>query len=189
MLEELRSALLSEDSATLTLEHWCAAHSLAGTGPSGRATVLAERDRSRDPGLDEADRLRLGAGPDEPVRYRHVRLACNGHVLSEADNWYLPGRLTAAMNRQLDSTDTPFGKVVHSLGFSRTTLSSRLLWQPLPETWIGSDGPAPSGERLDIPAGVIENRAVLRRQDGVAFSLVRETYQRGLLDFAAPPER
>ena len=35
-----------------------------------------------------------GIGPDEPVAYRHVRLRCGDHVLSEADNWYVPSRLT-----------------------------------------------------------------------------------------------
>jgi hypothetical protein len=29
----------------------------------------------------------LGVGTEEPVKYRHVRLRCGTHVLSEADNW------------------------------------------------------------------------------------------------------
>ncbi len=187
LLEELRSALLSENSATLTLEHWCATHGLAGGQPAGAATIVAKRDPSRTLPLQPSDRARLQAGADEPVRYRHVRLTCHGHLLSEADNWYVPARLTPAMNRQLDATDTPFGRAVQALGFSRTTLSSRLLWQPLPPDWIAAAGPAPSATALQIPDALIENRAVLRRRDGVPFSLVVETYRRGLLDFAAPP--
>lgn len=186
LLDELRAALLSENSATVTLEHWCAAHGLAGTTATGGAALVATRDRARVLELDGAGRLQLGVGAGEPVRYRHVGLSCNGHLLSEADNWYVPARLTPAMNTALDTTDLPFGRVVRTLGFSRATLSSRLLWHPLPPDWAGTTGPAPSGGILEIPAALIENRAVLHRSDGTAFSLVVETYQRGLLDFAAP---
>lgn len=184
LLEELRGALLSESSATLTLEHWCAAHRLAGP----EVHVVAERDASvhRDP--TPAERALLAIRPDEAVGYRHVRLSCGGHLLSEADNWYVPGRLTAEMNHQLDATDVPFGRVVMALKFTRTTLSSHLLWSPLPPNWVSTAGPqAGPSEMLPIPPTLIENRALLRRADGQPFSLVIETYQRGLLDFAAPP--
>ena len=129
LLEQLRGALLTEDSATLTLENWCALHHLAPT-----PRVLAERDPGMDRPLDPTDRLRLDVGPVEPIRYRHVRLVCGPHLLSEADNWYVPGRLLPGMDHQLETTDTPFGKVVHPLGFTRTTLSSRLLWDPCRRT-------------------------------------------------------
>jgi hypothetical protein len=36
----------------------------------------------------------LGVDPDEPVRFRRVPLKCGDHVLSEAENWYVPSRLT-----------------------------------------------------------------------------------------------
>ena len=135
-----------------------------------------------------SDRVLLAIGQDEPVGYRHVRLTCGGHLLSEADNWYVPGRLTPEMNHQLDATEIPFGRVVMALGFTRTTLASHLLWTPLPADWVTVAGPAPSqATPLAIPDALIENRALLRRADGEPFSLVIETYQRGLLEFAAPP--
>jgi hypothetical protein len=59
-------------------------------------------------------RQELHVTPTEPVRYRSVQLECGAVVLSEADNWYLPSRLTPEMNKLLDSTDTPFGKAVQA---------------------------------------------------------------------------
>jgi len=54
---------------------------------------VARLDRDADKPASPEQRRRLQVGDAEPVRYRHVRLACGDHVLSEADNWYLPGRL------------------------------------------------------------------------------------------------
>ncbi len=65
--------------------------------------------------LSREQRKRLRLGDDEPVKYRRVALACGDHILSEADNWYVPARLTPEMNRLLETTDTPFGRVVQSL--------------------------------------------------------------------------
>src|SRR5262249_23135272 len=62
-------------------------------------------------------------------------LRCGELVLSEADNWYVPARLTPEMNRLLETTDTPFGVAVQSLHFQRHTLSAELLWQPFPADW------------------------------------------------------
>jgi hypothetical protein len=152
--------------------------------------VTAERDPSVMHAIALVDRERLQAGPDERIGYRHVRLICRGQVLSEADNWYVAGRLTPDMNRQLDTTDIPFGHVVQALKFSRVTVSSQLLWSPLPDDWVGHTNPTGSADRtLDIPPALIRNRAVLRRQDGQPFSIVVETYQRGLLAFPPPPAR
>lgn len=88
-------------------------------------------------------------------------------MLSEADNWYRPDRLTADMNRQLDTTDTPFGAVVRSLGFHRERLSARVL--------------VSENDRA-IPAAVIRHKALLETPDGEPFSLVVETYLRAAVD-------
>lgn len=87
LIETLNADLLSHDSATLTLERWCAAHHMASP-----AKVTATRVRGIDKPLPEDLRSALGAAPDEPIAYRRVQLACGRHVLSEADNWYLPPR-------------------------------------------------------------------------------------------------
>ena len=69
--------------------------------------------------------LKVAAG--EPVRYRRVRLSCGAQVLSDADNWYVPARLSAEMNATLDGTETPFGTVVKPLNFQRRTLKTGAL--------------------------------------------------------------
>src|SRR5262249_31086584 len=116
-------------------------------------------------------RALLRVGPDEPLRFRHVQLRCGTVVLSEATNWYVPARLTAAMNRELDTTDTPFGVVVRALGFTRRTLDARPLWSP----------PQP------LPEAVLEHRALLLLPDGTPISLVDETYMRSVLGSSAAP--
>ena len=181
LLQSLNADLLSHPSATLTLERWCGSHHLAA-----EATVVAERVHGVDKPLPEGAREQLGIGPDETVRYRRVQLACGGHVLSEADNWYVPGRLTDAMNHELDSTDTPFGKVVQPLHFRRQTLSADLLWSPLPPGWeTGAPLPPSAADVLDIPHFVLQHRAVLYDQANRPFSLVVESYTSNLLAF--PP--
>lgn len=182
--------MLTETSATATLERWCGTYGIGGTVPGTVAHVTAQRDPSVNRALAPADRERLDVGPDERIGYRHVRLVCGGQILSEADNWYVTDRLTPEMNHQLDTTDIPFGHVVQALKFSRTTVSSEMLWSPLPDDWTRQPGAQdPSGQMLAIPAALIRNRAVLRRQDGRPFSIVVETYQRGLLAFPPPPAR
>jgi len=109
-------AIMNGASASAVLEAWCAARSLP--------PLAARRLVSKTP-PDLSVRAALGARPGQIIRHRRVRLACGGHTLSEADNWYLPGRLTKAMNRTLDTTDVPFGLVVRPLKFTRRTLQAR----------------------------------------------------------------
>ena len=176
-VEALNAELLSHDSATLTLERWCASHALASP-----AKVVAERVRGDDKPLSSAQRELLRLGPSEPVRYRRVRLRCGAHVLSEADNWYRPERLTPEMNRLLETTDTPFGKVVQPLGFHRRTLEATDLLATTPAD------PRPSAA-LRLPAAVLQHRAVLELPDGTPFSEVVETYTDQVLDFQPRPFR
>jgi hypothetical protein len=108
-------------------------------------------------------------------------------VLSEADNWYVPSRLTPEMNRMLETTDTPFGRVVESLHPYRRTFEVKLLWAPLPDDWARESATRPDGadRSLAIPAAVFEHRAVLYTRDHKPFSEVSEVYQRQILAF--PP--
>ena len=65
------------------------------------------------------------------------------------------------MNTTLAQTDTPFGTVVAPLHFTRERLAAR------------------RGRMAECPAGtVLSHRAVLRRPDGLAISLVVECYTR-----------
>ena len=183
LLETLNADLLSNDSATLTLDRWCEAHKMANP-----AKVVAERVHGDDKAPTDEDRQLLGVGATDPVRYRHVRLHCGEHVLSEADNWYVPAHLTSEMNQVLDTSDTPFGRAVQALHFHRRTLSAHLLWSPLPQGWeMASVLPAASKGPLQVPAETIQHRAVLSLPDGTPFSLVVETYTNEVLSFPKPP--
>jgi hypothetical protein len=73
--------------------------------------------------------------------------------------------------------------VVQPLSFRRRTLSSELLWQPLPEARWQSRSTA-GGERMNPPPHVLRHRALLTLPDGRPISLVVETYTREAL-----PER
>jgi hypothetical protein len=182
LLQTLNAELLSHDSATLTLEHWCAVHALASP-----PRIVAERVTGMDRLPTVEQRMELGVTPTEPIRYRRVKLRCGAVVLSEADNWYVPGRLTAEMNALLDTTDAPFGKVVQALHFRRHTLSSTLLWSPLPENWeMHQSTMVRNTESLQVPEHLLEHRAVLALPDGTPFSEVVETYTGDVLAFHSP---
>ena len=182
LLETLNAELLAHDSATLTLERWCADHRLADP-----ARIVAERVSGADKPAGAEVRDALDVKPDERLGYRRVRLKCGDHVLSEADNWYVPARLTPEMNHVLETTDTPFGKAVAALHFRRHTLSADLLWRPLPQGWEMEVAPASNeAVALAIPDHVLEHRAVLSTQDGAPFSEVVETYTREVLAFPPP---
>jgi hypothetical protein len=182
LIEGLDGELLAHDSATLTLERWCAEHRLADP-----ALIVAERVRDAAKPASAELRAALDVKPDEPLGYRRVRLKCGDHVLSEADNWYVASRLTPEMNHVLESTDTPFGKAVAALHFRRHTLAAHLLWRPLPKGWeMGVSAPLEEDGALAIPDHVLEHRAVLSTPDGEPFSEVVETYTGEVLAFPPP---
>ena len=184
LIQTLNANILSSTSATTTLERWCGDHRLAAT-----PRITATRVQGVERPVSVEQRARLGVSADETVRHRHVQLRCGDRVLSEADNWYVPSRLTAEMNRLLDTTETPFGRAVLPLAPYRRTLEVRMLWAPLPDGWerqprqssaaAAAAGPGP----LAIPDALFEHRAVLYTRDHTPFSEVHEVYQRDLLAF------
>lgn len=158
LIEALQSRILSGHSATAVLEAWCAERGL-----SADPRLVARRVPGADKSFDAAQRRRLGLSPDEPVRYRRVRLACGAHVLSEADNWYVPSRLTPAMNAALDETDAPFGRVVRPLEPTRRNVALRPLHDP------AAARPGPDDPLFEVDA-------VLATGAGLPFCEVAETY-------------
>lgn len=184
LVQGLNADLLSHDSATLTLERWCAQHRLAEP-----ARIVAQRVRGDAKPLPSVVRERLAVDAAEPIAYRRVRLTCGAHVLSEADNWYVPGRLTAEMNQRLDTTDEPFGKVVRALGFQRRTFAAELLWSPLPDGWEMSPQAGDAREPLRIPHALLRHEAILYTAAQQPFSAVVETYTNQLLDFGPWADR
>jgi chorismate-pyruvate lyase len=182
LLQTLNANLLGHDSATQILGEWCREHRLAAD-----PRIVVQRVHDAPLPASEEQRRNLRVAPADEVRFRHVRLLCGSLVLSEADNWYVPGRLTAAMNQQLETTDAPFGAVVHELHFQRHTLAARLLWQPLEPGWemAANSEPARTAQ-LIVPERVLEHRAVLSLPDGMPISEVIETYTGNVLAFAPP---
>jgi hypothetical protein len=182
LIQTLNAELLGSRSATITLEGWCRNHQLA---PEPR--IVADRVTGMDKTPTPEQRQRLQVGDGDTVKYRRVQLRCGAQVLSEADNWYVPERLTSEMNRLLETTDTPFGRVVESLQPYRQTFAVKLLWAPLPEGWERGNAPVPTdtSATLAIPAAVFEHQAVLYTRDHKPFSEVSEVYQRQILAF--PP--
>ena len=158
-IAQLHAQLMANPSATATLQTWCDRHGLAP------GVTISARKVAGQVGLDPLDRAILTASPSELIAHRRVELVLGDRVLLRADNWYRPGRLTKAMNRQLLETQTPFGVVVRDLGYRRRTLSTD--WSNVIKT--------------AVPEEIFDLRAVLETLDGQPFSLVAETYTQQLL--------
>ncbi len=139
-----RARLDSQPSATAALQARC---------PTPIRVIRLSVDR---PVTDDILTL-LQVHETHQVMTRHVRLLCGETVLSDAWNWYVPERLSPAMNTLLEQTDTPFGRVVQQTAFRRQRLETRF-----------------PGSASGI---VLENRALLRRGiDDAPISLVVEDY-------------
>ena len=161
LIASFRAHIRAAQSATRALEARYAERYVAAD-----SRLVALRLPVPDKPLSPAQRLRLAIGPDEPVRYRRVRPACDGRALSEADDRYVPGRLTPAMNAALDTMRTPFGRAVQSLDPVRRTLDQRVL---------------SSRARPDADKPLFAVDALLATGSGGPFCTVAETYHGGAL--------
>ncbi|MGI8841940.1 MAG: hypothetical protein ACR2F8_14345 [Caulobacteraceae bacterium] len=148
----LAADLATHDSATEVLGRWCARRRWANP-----PIVLAMREAGAAKPATPEIRRRLDAAPGEKVAYRRVKLTCGGRLLSEADNWYLPDRLTRKMNQELDHGDVPFGVVARPLRFHRKPVG------------------APIVGRAAVPY-VLRQRALLVGAGGRPISFVQENY-------------
>ncbi|GHE49754.1 hypothetical protein GCM10019059_06150 [Camelimonas fluminis] len=119
--EALVAALLETGSATETLAAWSrrrgwddriVAHKLEADMRPAPAQIAALLD------------IREG----ETVGYRKVALASGERVLSRADNWFTPGRLSSGVNAGLDASQTPFGRLVSRLSPTRRVVNADRLW-------------------------------------------------------------
>lgn len=184
LMQTLNADILASRSATRTLEAWCGSHHLAA---EARLVAQAVPGSTRAPTDEQRRRLQVGGA--EEVKYRRVQLRCGAHVLSEAENWYVPARLTPEMNRLLETTDAPFGRVVESLEPYRRTFAVTMLWEPLPAGWESARSRQPAARRrgtLPIPDALFEHHALLYTSANQPFAEVAETYQRELLAFPPP---
>lgn len=167
-LGQFERTLAANDSATAALGKWCAARSIAPLAEI-RVRLIEGPPKPASPAIRRA----LGVPPAEPIVYRHVQLMCGTAVLSDAQNWYVPARLTPGVNTALETTTTPFGRAAAPLGFRRVRLASR------------------RGRAAECPRGtVLSHRAVLRLADGRAISFVSECYTPENLgaNLARPPK-
>lgn len=119
-IRDLHAQLLAGESATRTLGVWCRQRGMADP------TIIARRIAGPPRAATAEQRLRLGVDADEILGHRRVELMCGAHVLVEADNWYVPARLTPDMRLRLETSDIPFGLLVAPLGTVRHTLAADL---------------------------------------------------------------
>jgi chorismate-pyruvate lyase len=161
LIDEIEARLRTADSATLTLEQWCADHRMASP-----AIVTVERDLQADRPASAARRALLDIGPDTVLRYRKVRLVCGDHILSEAENWYVPARLTGAMNAALESSEVPFGKVIRPLGPTRRAIRQTRVRLP-----------AASDDRCAGDRTAFSHEALVLDGSGTPLALVEEHYK------------
>jgi len=145
----LQAGLAAAPSATQFLTGECARRKLAD--PPAIRAVRVQAVTPDIPGVRKA----LAVDANEPLRYRRVLLICGTHILSEASNWYVPGRLTPVENNMLDTTETSFGTVVKAQNFHREVLESKA---------------------VNEPGVVLRVIAVLKTPDGRPFSFVSENY-------------
>lgn len=160
-IDRLNADLLASPTATAVLERRCAALGLVHP-----ARVHAMVDRGRVSASQSPSYRRLKVRRDDVLGYRQVRLMCGAIVLSEATNWYVPGRLTPQMNAALDGGDVPFGRVVLPLRPYRRTLS----------TWVATPG------RIPVEGDVVRHRALVLDGGGRPLAEVVERYKRVLVD-------
>ena len=176
-MQTLNAEILASRSATTTLDAWCARQGLGGA-------IRAERVHGPDKPPRQDIRQHLAVGPDETIAYRRVRLTCGAHVVSEADNWYIPARLSPDMNRLLETTDTPYGKVVANLKPTRRTLGAEVLWEVLPSDWATHPPPPDHpDETLDVPLILFEHHAIVVDAENRPLAEVEEHYTRDILPF------
>jgi chorismate-pyruvate lyase len=161
LLQNLHDEILGSRSATFTLEQWCRDHGVA------EPVIVVARSPLLAASVPDSDRLsRLRVAEDSAVRRRRVQLLCGGLVLCEADNWYVPGRLTAEMNHLLETSDIPFGKVVRALAPHRQTFATARFW---------------TAEHMG--QSLFRVQALILGPDHIPLAEVDEVYQRPLLEF------
>ncbi|WP_262273564.1 hypothetical protein [Microvirga yunnanensis] len=117
----LNTRLIAGVTATETLLAWCEEHGLS----DGPITVdVRQRFAPAIVPEDVLPALELDSG--ETVYYRQVRLMRGTLPLATAGNWFVPQRLTAAMNEALNTTEASFGTVIAPLRPIRRILAAAI---------------------------------------------------------------
>ena len=66
--------------------------------------MAIERVLDAEESPTEAQRKMLATSAKEPVRHRKVRVLCGSTVLLEADDWYLPSRVSPKVSALIEGT-------------------------------------------------------------------------------------
>ncbi|WP_201832704.1 hypothetical protein [Microvirga zambiensis] len=157
----LNTRLIAGATATGTLLAWCEEHGLSD-GP-----ITVDVRQRFAPALVPDDILpALELNPGETIDYRQVQLMRGALPLATAENWFVPQRLTAAMNKALNTTETPFATVIAPLRPVRRILAAAIQ----PQSGI-----------------ILEQVALVRSGSGAALALVKEGYLPDLVSFDQAP--
>ena len=157
----LNTRLIAGATATDTLLAWCDEHGLS----AGPITVEIEQHFAPAVVPDEVLQA-LELDPGDTIHYRQVRLMRGSLALAAAENWFVPQRLTAAMNEALIETNVPFGRVIAPLQPARRLLAVH----PQPHAEI-----------------ILHHSAVILSKPGTALAFVKESYFSDLVAFASAP--
>jgi len=182
LLQSLNVELLTSDSEQQTLGRWCSSHGLVSNPQISIERVLDAEERPT-----EAQRKMLATSAKEPIRHRKVQVLCGATVLLEADDWYLPSRVSAQVNALIESTALPFetAQIGH---FRRRIVSATILWPQLPELWgLGTEESATESQAMrPPPARVLTHHVLVTLPDGTPFGEAKENYMRSVLAFPCP---
>lgn len=157
-------------SATLTLEQWMSIEHMRAD-----ATVRSLPVAGAGEPASAEQRALLGVDDASEVDFRHVMLTCGDTVLSEARNWYLPGRLTADMRAQLAHGTSSYGRVILPLGPRRESIATDWRW----EAQLAEGQTVPMSLNADDVAFV--HMARVFDGEGQVLALVEERYRYALL--------
>lgn len=182
LIHNLSTRLTSGATATETLLAWCEEHGLSH-GP----ITANVRQRFSPSVLPDTVLTALEPAPGTTVHYRQVQLMRGTLRLATAENWFVPQRLTAAMNDRLHMTDLPFGTVVAPLCPSRRTLVAHVR----PRSADPSEDPPQlhASAHHPQPEIILEHQAVIFSESGTALALVKEKFCVELVSFAASKHR
>lgn len=164
----LSDRLLASRSATAALQSWCEEHGIG----QGKIAVV-HLPPARQPAVDDYVLDALMLTKQETISVRRVRLERGRVCLSEADNWFVPERLTKLMVQTLATTNIPFGRVIEHVKPFRRTIHIRFL----PDLINGGAQTADLADAIPI----FEHTAVVHRADGTPVSVVHEVYRSTLL--------